>query len=404
MTDFTDLLKSITKLKTLISFSMEHCTPPSDKDLLKLSVLSDLTEINIGRKLPSALLSSLPNLQMYVDYSSGSMDDLENQKSVGLVGSDRMSIGTLTALERLYSERTFSELKSTNLTSLRLRPTNRMVEDIFYDPSNHLLTNLTSLELQMQDNYFVVDPLLELTNLEHLKINAYSVNHIELCKNFTKLKSFVLDDPPRMDYDENLTFLSGLTNLERLSLRLINETLLEISPLTKVTKLDLRTVVLFEGGVGIYRYPHLSVAFPNLETLKVDAAQGYDMDGILRLSKLTSLNFPTMCFPNNVSELTDLRELHIPADKLDLLAGFSKLESLAITNAFNEGCLKKIEHLAKLTQLIIRRSDIAKFSPQDLFKLTSLQRLSVSVNSWKEKQTKELFNALPNLHYALRGG
>jgi hypothetical protein len=76
-----------------------------------------------------------------------------------------------------------------------------------------------------------------------------------------------------------------------------------ISPLTNVTKLKLNSVVLFEGGVGVYRYPHLSVAFPNLENLKVDSALCYDMIGILPLSKLTSLNIPSMAFPNNVSEL-----------------------------------------------------------------------------------------------------
>jgi hypothetical protein len=90
--------------------------------------------------------------------------------------------------------------------------------------------------------------------------------------------------------------------------------------------------------------------------------------------------------------------LHIPGGKLDLIAGFRNLESLAISNA-SDGFLKKIEHLDKLTQLIIRRSDISKFSPQDASKLTSLQKLSGTVQPWKDKQTKELVKVLPNLHY-----
>lgn len=93
----------------------------------------------------------------------------------------------------------------------------------------------------------------------------------------------------------------------------------------------------------------------------MDSALCYDMIGILPLSKLTILNIPSMAFPNNVSELTNLKELHIPGGKLDLIAGFRNLESLAISNA-SDGFLKKIEHLDKLTQLIIRRSDISKFS------------------------------------------
>ena len=310
----------------------------------------------------------------------------------------------------------------TELTSLRLGQ-----NDIIDVSPLSGLTKLEYIDLRENPNLTDLSPLAGLTNMTEFSYYKTPITDLSFMAGWTKMEYLELYNVPAGSLDilsgltnvrnvytngsdnyiDDLSFLSGMKNLEEVSLQGYYEEL-DLSPLADKTKLT--RLSLYQSGNSGVSATDLSplAGLAKLQELDLDANVA-SLDDLASMTELRSLriysNSSNNYYPlENISALsgmTKLTELQLQLGNvkdLSPLANLTKLTSLNLYGNFYTDNLNFLSGMTELRELHISNSSNIHVSDLSaLSGLTDLQSLSIGIDGLQSLHGLENMSNLKEL-------
>ena len=291
-----------------------------------------------------------PNLAKTIRERLGlaSKDTITQQDMLGLLQLDvrNVPIRELTGLEHAINLRLI-RLYGTEITDISLlaKLTNLDWVDLSLNNRNidiSPLGKLTNLERLSIYNALNIDisPLGKLTNLQHLSLDGDGIIDISPLGKLTNLQHLSLDGDGIID----ISPLGKLTNLKGLSI--YNALNVDISPLEKLTNLE---VLRLAGNISDITS---LTGLTNLEKLSINSRNISDITSLTGLTNLEELTISVSKISDisALAGLTNLRILNMMKNQItdiDPLEGLTRLEKLYLS----DNKISDISALAGMTNL-----------------------------------------------------
>ncbi len=307
----------------------------NNADLLKLSQMTDLIELNLDDNPEITDLSSLSGLT-----------NLKVLRIQHTGVSDLSPIADLTGLTELYlANPEVSDLTTisglTNLTELWLDDGNTHSSEIVDLSPLSGLINLQRLTLPSTPDYTDLSPLSALTELRELRMmgvhdsGANSIDSLEFLKNMTKLEKLSI-----VVRNVDLSPLQNLTNLQQLSLAADKTHAEDLALFSGMTSLE-ELVIRGDSMCSASDMTALS-GLTKLQKLILSVSGLRSLSGLENMSELEDfelyLTDSTLTDLAPLANLSELRNFCIsvggnPPGPLDIsaLAGLSNLQTVEIS-------------------------------------------------------------------------